>query len=353
ESLQNSLPHAPVYGIVVQPRFSDLVIATYGRGFWIMDDMTPLRTAADVASQDVSLFTPRAAYRFRDAEAPYAVVADPSAGNNPKYGASLHYWLREDAKDSVKVELVDATGAVVRTLKAAGKAGINRVQWDLRSEQTKEARIRVSPQYSAWFTVPPDGRPAPGVGRLSRLVLPGTYTVRLTAAGKTLTQPLEVLVDPSSRASMADLRAQDAVVRALMAELDSAVTTIARVETARAQLATARVALAADSTAKDLLAATDSIDARLAALETQVFQIRVTGRGQDQLRWPQGIAEKLGYLAGSVMSSDNAPTDAEREVQGVLKQRLDDVRGRIDAMLKAEFENLKQRLRDRNITVIL
>ena len=353
QPLQNGLPHAPVYGIVIQPRFGDLVIATYGRGFWIMDDMTPLRTAVDVASEDVALFAPRAAYRFREIEAPYAVAGDPTAGHNPKYGASLHYWLKADAKDSVKVELVDASGAVVRTLKAGGKAGINRVQWDLRSEMTKEARIRVSPQYSAWFTVPPDGRPAPGVGRLARLVLPGTYTVRLTAAGKTMTQPLQVLVDPGTRASMDELRAQDAVVRAIMGELDSAVVTIERVETARAQLATARIALAADEKAKDLLAATDSLDAKLAALETQVFQIRVTGRGQDALRWPEGIAEKLGYLGGSVMSSDDVPTESEGQVQGMLKARLDDVRGRIDAMLKADFENLKRRLRERNITVVL
>lgn len=318
-----------------------------------MDDMTPLRTATDVSSQDVSLFAPRAAYRFRAAEPPYAVAGDPTAGNNPKYGASLHFWLKAESKDSVKVELLDASGAVIRTLKSTAKAGINRVQWDLRSEMTKEARLRVSPQYSAWFTVPPDGKPAPGVGRLARLVLPGTYTVRLTAAGRTLTQPLEVLVDPGTRASMDALRAQDAVVRAIMGELDSAVVTIQRVETTRAQLAAARTALASDSTAKDLLAATDSLDEKLAALETQVFQIKVTGRGQDQVRWAQGIAEKLGYLGGSVMSSDDVPTDSEREVQGVLKQRLDDVRGKIDATLKADFEVLKRRLRDRNITVVL
>ena len=352
QPLQNNLPHAPVYGIVVQPRFNDLVIATYGRGFWIMDDMTALRAVTEVASQDVALFAPRAAYRFRDAEPPYAVVNDPSAGSNPRYGVPLQFWLREEAKDSVRLEVLDGDGAVIRTLMAKGVVGINRVQWDLRSDRTKEARIRVSPQYSPWVGVPAEGKPAPGVPRLARLVLPGTYQVRLTAAGKSLTQPIAVLVDPGSRATMDQMRAQDAVVRGLMIDLDTAVVTIDRVETARAQLATARVALRAEERNKDLLAATDSLDERLAALETQLFQIRVTGRGQDALRYPMGIAEKIGYLAGVTSGSDDQPTDSEREVQAVLQQRLKDVRAGIDAMLKNEFDALRRRLRDRNIPVV-
>jgi photosystem II stability/assembly factor-like uncharacterized protein len=352
QPLQNNLPAAPVYGIVIQERFSDLVIATYGRGFWILDDMTTLRTAADVASMDVSLFAPRPAWRFRDAEAPYAALGDPTAGSNPKYGASLHFWLREAATDTVKVELLDAQGAVVRTLKTKGAAGINRMQWDLRSEMTKEARLRVPPQYSPWAGVPAEGRPAPGVGRFARLVLPGTYTVRLTAAGRTLTQPLEVKQDPGTRATMDELRVQDAMIRALMTDLDTAVVTIDRVEAARAQLATARTALKAEESMKDLLTSADSLDQRLAALEEVLFQIKVTGRGQDIVRWPFGIAEKLGYLAGVTSSSDHPPTDAEREVEVLLRQRLADVRGRIDALLKNDFEALRRRLRDRNIPVV-
>ena len=352
QPLQNNLPHAPVYGIVVQARFSDLVIATYGRGFWILDDMTALRTAAEVASQDFALFAPRDAWRFRTAEAPFAVVNDPAAGSNPKYGASIHFWLREAAMDTLKVEILDASGAVVRTLKTPGAAGINRVQWDLNTEMTREARLRVPPQGAPWFGVPAEGRPAPGVGRLARLVLPGTYTVRLAAAGKTLTQPIEVRVDPGSRVTMDQLRAQDAVVRSIMTDLDTAVVTIDRTEIARGQLATARAALKGEEKNKDLLAAADSLDERLAALETIVFQIKVTGRGQDLVRWPFGIAEKLGYLGGVTASSDDQPTDAEREVHVLLQQRLRDARASIDALLKNEFEALRRRLRDRNIPVV-
>jgi len=351
QPLQNNLPHAPVYGIVIQPRFKDLVIATYGRGFWIMDDMSPLRDAAEYASQDVALFAPRQAYRFRDAEAPYAALNDPTAGNNPRYGASLHYWLKDAATDSLTLEVLDASGTVVRTLKSKGSAGINRVQWDLRGELTKELKIRVPPRYAPWNGVPPEGRAAPGLGRMALLVLPGTYTVRLAAAGKTLTQPIEVLQDPGTHATMAELRTQAVAAQAILTDVDTAVATIDRIEVARAQLATARVALVANEKAKDLLASTDSLEQRLVTLEGELYQVNVTGRGQDIVRWPFGIAEKLFYLGGAVTSSDHIPTDAEREVGTLLAQRLADAKRRTDELLR-EFEVLRQRLRERNIPIV-
>ncbi|MBI3567171.1 MAG: sialidase [Gemmatimonadetes bacterium] len=358
QPLQNNLPHAPVYGITVQPRFSDLVIATYGRGFWILDDMTPLRTAVDVAPQDVALFAPRNAWRFRTAEAPFAVGNDPTAGFSPKYGASIDFWLKSDAKDSLKVEILDGTGAVVRSLTTAGKAGINRVWWDLRGESTREARIRVSPYLSPWMKVEASGKPAPGVGRMSLLLPAGTYTVRLAAVGKTLTQPLVVLADPNSHASPDALKAQETLARAIMSDIDSTVATIDRVELARSQLVAAKAALtsgekdAAKDKDADLRAAADSLDERIAGLEEKLFQIRVTGRGQDALRWPQGIAEKLEYLGGTLTASDDRPTDSEREVQALLRQRLHEAQAAIDALLKGDFDAFKKRVRDRNVNIV-
>ncbi len=352
QPLQNNLPHAPVYGIVIQPRFGDLVIGTYGRGFWILDDMTPLRSAVDVATQDVSLFPPRNAWRFRNTEGPYAVANDPTTGNNPKYGASIHYWVRDEPKDSAKIEILDAGGAVVRTIKEMPKAGINRIYWDLQGEQTKEAKIRVSPYLSPWVIIGPEGKRANGVGRLSVLSLPGKYMVRLTANGKTQSQPLEVLMDPGSRAPVEELRAQQAVAKNIMTDLDTAVATINRVEFTRLAFQSARAAVAADEKMADLKAATDSLDQKMAGLEEALFQIRGTGRGQDGLRWPVGLAEKLGYLGNSVMQSDNGPTDSEQEVQGVLRDKLKVAIAKIDALMKGEVETLRRRLRDRNVNVV-
>ena len=352
QSLQNNLPHVPVYGMVVQPRFGDLVIATYGRGFWILDDISPLRDAVAVASEPVSLFTPRNAYRFRDAEAPYSLPNDPTAGSNPAYGATLHYWLKDDARDTVKIEMTNSVGAIVRTLKSVGKAGINRVQWDLRGEPTKEARLRVSPYLAPWSAVGPDGKVAPGLAPLSLLQLPGVYTVRLSAAGITTSASLTVLPDPFSRASAAELAAQDVFTRSLYTQIDSAVSTINRVELTRAQLAAAKAALAADPKTADLKAATDSVDLKLVALEELLHQVRITGRGQDALRWPAGIAQKLVYLAGTVAGSDDRPTASADEVRVQLGEKLRDATAKIDQLMNGELDALRKRIRARTGTLI-
>ncbi len=93
--LQNNLPHAPVHWIEVQPHFKDLVVATYGRGFWILDDLTPLHQLDETTlAGDVHLFEPRPAYRFASISSPMSQPEDNAAGKNPPYGASINYTLK-------------------------------------------------------------------------------------------------------------------------------------------------------------------------------------------------------------------------------------------------------------------
>jgi hypothetical protein len=358
QPLQNNLPHAPVYGIAVAEQAHDLVLATYGRGFWILDDITPLRALTPaVTGSDAYLFAPRSAYRFRGIEGPFEGVDDPVAGTNPPYGASLHYWLRT-APDSTKadsqaIQILDASGKVVRTLKQIPKAGINRIWWDLQLEPSAEARLRTSPRYAAWVAVKPEGTPAPGIGRFSPLAPPGRYTVRLTVRGQTSEQPLVVLKDPNTGASDEDVRAQAAAVGQVMADLDSTVAMINRVEVLRGQLASLRASLAGDSSAADVRAKADSLDRTLQGFEEDLFQVRVTGRGQDILRWPMKLAEQLVYLAQSLTSSDFAPTGSQREVQQLLGGQVRDSRGRLDRLMAGEVATFRQFLRGRNLPGVI
>ena len=103
QPLQNNLPHAPVYWIVVQPHYNDLVVATYGRGFWILDDITPLRTlGANVTTKDAHLFPPRVAYRLQTTEQPFAVEYDATSGYAPPYGAPINFYLKTGSDSTVR-----------------------------------------------------------------------------------------------------------------------------------------------------------------------------------------------------------------------------------------------------------
>ena len=354
QPLQNNLPHAPVYGIAVQERFHDIVVATYGRGFWILDDVTPLRTlSAEAAARDAWLFPPRAAYRLRGVAGPYEVADDPVVGTNPPYGASLTWW-RRTAPDSVladsqAIRVFDAGGRLVRTLKQVPRSGMNRLWWDLQSEPTTEAKLRTSPPYARWLAAKPEGSPAPGVGRFSTLVPPGRYTVRIEVGSVKLEQSLEVLQDPNTRASAEELRAQGAFVADVVADIDSTVAMINRLEVLRGQVAGLRATLAGDSSAADVRAAADTLDRALLAVEEPLFQMRVTGCGQDVLRWPMRLAEQLIYLAQGATGSDFGPTAPQREVQQLLSGQVREARARLDRVMAGEVAAFRRELRSRNL----
>jgi len=275
------------------------------------------------------------------------------AGTNPPYGASLHYWMRtappDSAKDSLAIQILDAGGKVVRTLKQVPSAGINRIWWDLQSDSTPEARLRTSPLLAPWFAVKPDGTPAPGVGRFSPLASPGTYHVKVTVHGQSSEQPLVVLKDPNTGASDEDLRTQAAVLADVLADIDTTVVLINRVELLRGQLGSLRATLKGDSATADVRAAGDSLDRTLLALEENLFQVRVTGRGQDLLRWPMKLAEQLLYLAQSVTSSDFAPTGSQRAVQQLLHGQVVENRARLDQVIVRDVAAFRQFLRSRNL----
>jgi photosystem II stability/assembly factor-like uncharacterized protein len=347
QPLQTNLPHAPVHDITVQEHFNDLVIATYGRGFWILDDITPLQQlTAEVAATEVHLFAPRPAYRFRAAEPPMFAFYDPVTGQNPPYGASINYWVKS-AKDSVSIALLDASGKEIRTLKDSAKAGLNRVYWDLQLERSKETLVRTPPLYAPQLKPELAGKASPSVGRVALLAPPGRYTVRLRVGGRELTQPLEVRKDPNSPGGEEDIRAQAELVSQLKTELDSVVDMVNVIEAVRAQLATLK-SLAKDN--KDVATATDSLEKKFIAVEEQLAQLRITGRGQDLIRYPAKTGEKLLYLINDIGSSDNAPTASQREVGGVLRARARATRDELNQLIQGELDRFNRMLRDKGMS---
>ena len=117
QPLQTNMPAAPNYGLVVQEHFNDLVVGTYGRGFWILDDLSPLQQLTpEVASSASHLFEPRPTYRLHNITSPQAMPNDPSDGENPPYGASINYWLGSDVNGDVSIRVENAQGEAIRTL---------------------------------------------------------------------------------------------------------------------------------------------------------------------------------------------------------------------------------------------
>jgi len=345
QPLQNNLPHVPVYGITVQEHFSDLVLATYGRGFWILDDITPLReTSAEVLSISVHLFPPRPAYRFRGVAPPAAPAYDPVDGQNPAYGADINYYLKSVPAGDVRIAIADDKGQVVRTLRGTKDAGVNRVMWDLKYSPAGDIRLRTSPIYAPWDAPGPDGRAAGG--RLVLLAPPGNYTVKLSAGGQEFTQTLKVLKDPHSTGTEADIRAQFTFMQAIRDNLTSVGEMINQLETVRKQLQDVA------NTQASVKNEAQTLEHTLTVLEENLYQLRLTG-GQDGMRWPAELAQKLTHLAGEVQDSDFPPTAQQLAVNQQFTDQIRTWRAQLDQLLTKDVAAFNATLSGRSLPNIV
>jgi len=182
-----NLPNVAVRDVFVQPEQNDILIATHGRGLWIFDDAAPVQESRKASARDAYLFPIRPALRYT-VRATRAGGGDTEfAAPNPPYGAILSYFLRTEP-DSLRFEILDDSGKAIRTI-AGGRlpreAGVHRIAWDLRAESAESGRGARGPQ-----------------------VLPGSYTVRMTAGPVTSEQRVEVRLDPALAVTATDLKMQ-------------------------------------------------------------------------------------------------------------------------------------------------
>ena len=351
--LQMNLPHAPVYWIAVQERFHDLVVATYGRGFWILDDITPIQQVEVKSDSATQLYSPRDTYRFQGQVENFGMSYDPTGGQNPPYGAPINYFLKSapGEKDEVKLEILDAGGKTVRKIEKPTKTvGINRVYWNLRFDESKEIKLRTSPQYAPEVKVSDEGwRSAPTAGRIAVAAPPGTYTVKLTVGGQSFTQKLNLLKDPNTQGTEADIVAQTKLVMAIRDEQDEVADCVNQLELVRGQLVELQRMAGDEQSGKDFKKQAQELDKKIVAVEGTMTQLLVSGRGQDDVRYPPMLVEKLGYLADSVSTVDFAPTTQAVEVNDALKQQVAKCKEQTRELMEKEVAPFNSMLREKNM----
>ena len=349
QTLQNNLPHAPVSGIVVQEHFNDLVIGTYGRGFWILDDLAPIQQMTEEVMRSSShLFELRDTYRFRPITPPSVPYSDPTEGQDPEYGASINYWLGEPSASSPTIEIFDEMGRLVRTLQGTNQTGVNRIHWDLADESNGPIQLFTSPMYAEHMMVGEEGRPAPGGRQIAILMPPGNYTVRLIVDDETHEQPLTVIKDPHSAGSEADITAQVAFLKGVREDVVRAGEAVHRVEAMRVQLAT--VKRFTDDPA--VVESIEGVEDKLVEMQMEMVDLRLTGQGQDGVRFGAPLLQKLGYVSGGISVADFPPTNQEGEVKVLLNGMLNEYIERLDEYVSDEVNELNQMLRARGLVII-
>ena len=350
--LKNNLPPAPVYWLTIQERFDDLVVGTYGRGYYILDDLTALRNyASSVDGQTAEhLFPIKDSYRFQNREGIKTDGPSLNSGRNPSYGASINYFLQDSTDEDVEIQIVGNDGSLVRTINGQNAPGINRVMWDLRYEPTYKPRLRVAPPGRPWVQLNGEGwRPLVTWdldlmrGQFGPKVVPGTYTVKLKIGDKELIDSVTVLKDPSTEGSLEDIAQQVDFSLELRDAMNQAVDMINSVEEIRAAL---------DSIIPDLNREADKMLAKdlqkkAESVASSLYDIHLTGAREDAFRSPMKLYGRLSALASDITGNgiDFRPTDQQAEVKQIFNERLDKVNTRFNDMINHDVEALNKKLK--------
>jgi hypothetical protein len=378
QSLRGNLPVVPIYDLVIKD--NDLVVATHGRSFWILDDLTPLyQYTNQVASAPVHLYTPRPTYRSvplgwarpsgpgkyytlalgypatftettTDTGETIRTMLD--AGTNPDTGVVVTYALQQPA-DAVRLRFLEAQGQLVsefssqtppvpsattpsRTPRVAREAGVHRFVWNMRY---------------------PDAHAVPGDKSTERnltgpLAPPGTYQVELYAGGQTVRTPFEIRKDPRLAASQQDFAAQFALLLQIRDKLSATHDAINQMRSVRQQVQEWGRRTEKHAVAATMAAASQELLHTLAAIEQELIEPRVQAP-LDMEHYPTRLNIKLASLTSVVASADTAPTQQAYDVFADLSARIDRQLARWQELLAKDISTFNTLVRNADIPAVV
>ena len=335
QSLQRNLPPVIVMQMVVKD--DDLVVATHGRGFWIMDNISSLRgITPEVASAPAHLFEVVPALRFLRGGRSWTQKESRDTGKNPPRGVMIEYYLAQASTSEVMLTITDSGGEIIQQFSSGSQesprpsttAGMSRFLWDMRYPGTQMPPSAgalngfVGVDYS-----PPASPIAP----------PGRYIVRLSVDGQAYEQPFEVRKDPRVKASDVDVEAQFELMVDIRDRFSEVADTVLTIREVRAQVEGHRDELPEDSRAE-----ADGILEQFREIEG-ILTIWMGSQAHPMMWSPPGLTEKLSSLSRAVGAADARPTESMYAVFEDLSKRFEVQRNRLNQVIEEEVAPLLSR----------
>ncbi len=337
-SLQLNLPLTPIADLAIQKREHELVAATHGRAFWILDDTQLLAQLTDgMANEDVHLFAPKHAYRGAFGRGFIPGLSGPAnVGSNPPNGASVYYWLKNKPQGEVTIEFLDASGKVVKKFSSKPaprpQADVELPPADVAAQEAaaegprRGGGVQLAPANQGlnrfdWDLRYPDATTFPGMilwaGAVrGPMVVPGTYSVRLTADAKTQTQSFEVRKDPRLDTTPEQFTAQLETALQMRDKLSQTNQAIVDIRAVRKQIdeLAARLRESGDSAkAKAVMDRAHALSKELTEIEETLYQTK-SKASEDPLNFPVKLNNKLAALLTAVEEADSQPTASQQQV---------------------------------------
>jgi hypothetical protein len=363
QALQLNLPVVPITDLAVHKRDKDLVAATQGRSFWVLDDLPVLHQLADASKADAYLFKPEDAYRMPGGGGGGGGRVAGPVGQNPPAGAVVYYYLKNKPSGEVTLEFTDAAGKSVKKFtsrasessapaapagdeegffggggprRAPAEAGLNRFIWDSRYADATRF-----PGLIMWAGNTTGPRAAPG-----------NFQVKLTVDGKVVMQSFEIKKDPRLETTQADFARQLDLLLKIRDKFSETSEAILQIRDARKQIDEVTNRLKDQPGGKAIADAAKSLKAKLTGVEEELYQTK-NQSNQDPLNYPIRLNNKLAALSGVVGSADAAPTDQSYVVYEELTSKINAQLQKLDQVIRADLPAFNKMVRDQNVPAVI
>ena len=407
QSLQLNLPIVPITDLIVHKGERDLVAATQGRAFWILDDLAVLHQMPSATSAtDAFLFKPEDTYRMPGGGG-FELPSTATLGKNPPNGASIYYYLKNKPATAVTLEFLDSSGKLIKKFTSTTPETKPQVRADAQPQATPNAPAQTAPGTAtqqqpqipgtgAPTQTPPDQpqapsgeevQAAPDEGRASRVstdvglnrfvwdmryadasrfpglilwagdvrgprIAPGTYQVRLTVNGKSTTQSFEVKKDPRLATTPEDFAKQSELLLKIRDKLTETHNAIMEIRNVRRQTDDLMKRVQGQPNARVINDAAKSLNAKLTAIEEQLYQTK-NQSSQDPLNYPIRLNNRLATLADVVSSADAAPTAQSYVVYDEVTGQINRELQALGQIMRDDLVAFNQLVRDQNIPAVV
>src|SRR5436189_3530712 len=325
QPLQLNLPRSPIHDLVVKN--DDLVVATHGRSFWVLDNITPLRQlSAPATNSDFILYQPQTALRLHY---PEEFDKRQPVGDNPPAGAMIDYYLKTAPKEEVSLDILDSSGKVVRHLSSKEKKeGEQPPEWPDRVERVKTIPANEGMNRFAWDIRYNDPIQTPGafysgVGPRGALAPPGDYQVKITVGGKSQTAPLHLAIDPRTKGAEAAVQKQFALATQVNESMSRLHQAVNEIRDLKSQIQTLHKRFGDDPKLKPGLAAADDLDHKMSEIEQKLIQVNMKG-SEGNLAFPDMLNERFETFSHTIESGDKEPTQGQLNVFQMLSNQLEE-----------------------------
>ena len=401
--LQLNLPIAPVNDLVVKN--TDLAIATHGRSFWILDDLSPLRQWNDtLKADDVHLFAPAEA---NHTTFPASFFGGGNAGENPPPGAVIYYYLKteikkpEEKKDEkkednnavapatpatapatsatttppeaksdsaesedkkkesrIKIEILDSSGKVIRTYPPKNPPSSEGEEGFFARNKPEEIPSEAGINRFVWDlhyegTPRIPNSPLWGGSTDGPLALPGDYQARLTVDGKSQTQPFKIVPDPRLQVTAEDLKKQFDLMQSILGKVTQVHDAVRQIRDIRTQMTALNKRLKEEKNpnAQGLADAGTALDKKMKVVEEALIQTKAKS-GQDVLNYPIRLNNLLVALGGVVSSADAAPTKQDYEMFDDLSKQADEQLAKWDEIVKTDLASYNRLAQEKAVPFV-